>query len=238
MIEIGILNVCTPAEEQEFNSSEFKNFEIFFDHVDHPFTFKEYRVTEGDFPPTVDTHSTYLITGSPTGVYDDKRWLIGLNQFIQQAYAADKKLVGICFGHQMLAHSLGGEARKSDKGWGVGLKSVDVINHQPWMDHSIDQLNLYYCHQDQVEALPANAVHLGGNAFCPNAMFSIGTQVLGIQGHPEFTRKTMDFAINYLNPVLPSSVTESAKETIDGARDSQIVAQWIVDFVSLEEPST
>ncbi|MEM7803117.1 MAG: hypothetical protein AAF633_28260, partial [Chloroflexota bacterium] len=109
-MQIGLLNVCTPKDEEEFNARELHSFEKFFGFAESNVSLVEYRVTEGEMPAGVSAHEAYLITGSPVGVYDDASWLPMLAAFIREAYDARKKLVGICFGHQMLAHSLGGHA--------------------------------------------------------------------------------------------------------------------------------
>ena len=66
------------------------------------------------------------ITGSAAGVYDDFPWLDPLRDFIRRAYAAKTPMLGICFGHQIMADALGGDVRKSEKGWGIGRHVYDV----------------------------------------------------------------------------------------------------------------
>jgi GMP synthase-like glutamine amidotransferase len=90
-------------------------------------------------------------------------------------------MVGICFGHQLLAQALGGQLVKSEKGSGLGLHSFRISRRKLWMIKQPKQYALYFFHQDQVTRLPPRADLLGGNAFCPNAFFSVGDRVLGIQ---------------------------------------------------------
>ncbi|MEM7133653.1 MAG: GMP synthase [Chloroflexota bacterium] len=231
-MQLGILNACTPQDEEEFQAEEFQNFDQFFALADHGMTLIEYRITEGEFPRTTDECDAYLITGSPKGVYDDEGWIGQLGDFIRDSYLDGKKLVGICFGHQMLAHSLGGHTEKSSKGWGIGPNTVEIAKLQPWMAPRLPQGNFYFCHQDQVMRLPEGAIQLAGNAFCPNGMFIVGKQVLGLQAHPEFTANVMHRAIELLRPMVEEEQSNIAEvRTSERQVDNEIMAQWIVNFL-------
>jgi GMP synthase-like glutamine amidotransferase len=231
-MRLGILNATTPADEAIFAAREIENFQAFFDQVPHELCLTEYRVTEGEFPQELQECDAYLLTGSPQGVYDPDPWIPQLADFLQQSYAAGQKLVGICFGHQMLAHTLGGHTEKSEKGWGMGLRSFEIHTAPQWMNPLLPTGQLYFCHQDQVIRLPAQAEHVAGNAFCPNVIFTIGTQVLGIQGHPEFSDAYMALLIEALGPIAGDTVMSQATASLDaGKPDRTIVARWIINFL-------
>ena len=232
-MKLGILNNCTPKEEADFDEREFEAFRDFLNSVSHPFELTEYRVTEGELPASPLDCDAYLLTGSPKGVYDDERWIAELGEFVRESYAADRKLVGVCFGHQMLAHALGGHAEKSDKGWGMGRRPAEIVSRKPWMRPELALSNLYYCHQDQVISLPPKAELLGRNEFCPNMMFTIGDKVLATQAHPEFKDQTMQRAVDHFRKELPGDFLDEVAGTIEpGATDSQILAHWIVNFLT------
>lgn len=231
--KVGLLNACSPADEEEFGTVELDSFFDFFQQVPHPFKLIEYRITEGEFPENPQTCDAYLITGSPKGAYDEDIWIGQLIDFIQCCYKASVKMVGICFGHQVLAHALGGRAEKSPKGWGLGLRDVVVEAERPFMTPALPNGRFYFCHQDQVVKLPAEAERLAGNPFCPNGMFVIGDQMLGIQAHPEFTPQIMDKAIDWFatqSPAERETALHAAKTM--GAADNIVLAQWIVNFLT------
>ncbi len=236
-MKLGILNACSPADEAEFGTREFETFQTFLAMADHDFMLVEYRITEGDFPDAPTACDAYLITGSPKGVYDGEVWIAQLQDFIRAAHAQRRKLVGICFGHQILAHALGGHTEKSEKGWGIGRHVVEIAATRPWMQPPLPTGGFYFCHQDQVQQLPNGAERLAGNNFCPNGMFVIGEEglgdrVFGLQAHPEFTPAVMAHAFNWLRTQADQALVDQAvARTVGQAVDNAVMAQWIVNFL-------
>ena len=86
-------------------------------------------VVRGERPASALDFDGWLITGSRHGVYDDLFWMPPLQDFIRELADQQIPLVGICFGHQIIAEALGGRVVKSDRGWGVRLHRyhVDLI---------------------------------------------------------------------------------------------------------------
>ena len=113
------------------------------------------------FPDNVDDYDGYLISGSAFGVYDDASFIKRLMNLILQIYNNKKPLVGVCFGHQIIAHTLGGQAQKWDRGWGLGTIKVNLIDLPDWIEEDNFNnnkswtINLIHVHQDQVIALPS-----------------------------------------------------------------------------------
>lgn len=107
-----------------------------------------------------------VITGSSAGVYEDHAWLPPLFDWIRAA-RGQTRLVGICFGHQAMAQALGGDVRKSDRGWGVGLHRYEVMSAEPWMVPPLRRVAVPASHQDQVQTLPPGARVTLASAFSP-----------------------------------------------------------------------
>ncbi|MCB9420696.1 MAG: GMP synthase [Ardenticatenaceae bacterium] len=234
--QVGILNAIHPQKSViDWGGLPVDAYIRFFQDAGAPFTFVGYEVAQGQLPASPDECDAYVITGSSNGVYDLDAWIPELMAFVRESYRAGKKLVGICFGHQILAHALGGHAEKSEKGWGLGLKKFSVLQSKPWMTDGAEQCSLHFAHQDQVVALPPQAELLGGNAFCPNAFFVIGDQVLGIQGHPEFTRSMMEDLLGPMKTELEPVVHETAVSSLSqGTPDNELVGKWLVNFLANE----
>ena len=129
------------------------------------FEVETFDVQAGQLPDPA-AHEAVLITGSPAGVYDELPWIQPLEAFIRAA--KDSCMVGICFGHQVMAEALGGHVEKSDKGWGTGLHRYSVVRHEPWMDEATE-IAVPASHQDQVVVQPPHTEVLATSEFTPFA---------------------------------------------------------------------
>ena len=197
---------------------------------DTKMTFTNYAVVDGTFPADVSDYDGYLITGSRHGVYEDLPFIEQLMTFIQKCYAKNIPQVGICFGHQALAKALGGRVEKSTKGWGVGIRQVNVAKTTNWMTKGADTLDLIYVHQDQVIELPSNAVHIAGDDFCPNAAFAMGDTVFSIQGHPEFDKGYVHELLAIRGDEMGEMVSQTAQDSLAGDHEGERVGKWIMAF--------
>ncbi|MCB0084261.1 MAG: hypothetical protein KDE47_25150 [Caldilineaceae bacterium] len=231
-MKIGILNAIPHGDDIRWNHTPVDAYVRFLQSAHAPFTYRAYDLLKNEFPTIPDECDAYLISGSPSGVYDADAWIAQLGDFIRAAYQAEKKLVGVCFGHQILAHALGGFAAKSEKGWGLGRHTVDIYAHAPWMDHKPASASFYYAHHDQVMELPPQARLLGGNDFCPNAFFTIDGRVLGMQAHPEFSTTIMQDVLTVVEADVEPTCFARAQDSLDdGAPDNDVAARWVVDFL-------
>ncbi len=190
-----------------------------------------FAVRDGLFPTDIDAFDAYVITGSPRGVYDDDDWIAPLHDLVRTLYAAGKPLIGICFGHQLIANALGGKAEKATQGWGAGIRTIPVTatGDHPLRPHP--SFDLLYMHQDQVTALPDDAEILMGDDFCPIAAYRIGTQVLCFQGHPEFTHEVVaaiiDLREDNIGPARAAAGRDSLKRPHDGVQISRVITDFM-----------
>lgn len=186
----------------------------------------------GELPDTGDTKSIYLITGCNQSAYDNTPWIVTLGEWIRKAYTNKCKLVGICFGHQLIAHALGGKVVKAKQGWGTGIRESTIIDEYSANLFGDRQLSLLYNHHDQVVELPHNAIRIATSDFCINEAFRIGTQVITFQGHPEYT-------LPYAEHLLRNHSAGENAQTIEAALSSlktkvhkgSGVAQWILTMM-------
>ena len=192
--------------------------------------YARFDVRAGDWPDP-DVFEAFLITGSAAGVYDPLPWIPPLIAFLR-ALPPDRKLVGICFGHQIMAEAYGGRAEKSERGWGLGLHRYDIHHAAGFMDDPAP-IAVPVSHQDQVTRLPPAARALGGNAHCPNGILAYADRAaLSVQCHPEFAPDyaralTRDHRAGAVDP----SLAERALASLDAPHDSARVGGWIRRFL-------
>jgi GMP synthase-like glutamine amidotransferase len=180
--------------------------------------------------PEADMHAAYLITGSPAGVYDPLPWIDPLQQFIRSA--RDSKMVGICFGHQVMAEALGGHVEKSDKGWGAGLHKYAIIRSEPWID-SAGTIAAPASHQDQVVVQPPNTDVVAASDFTPLAALAwTDRPAISFQFHPEFSPAFAKALIAQRFDTV--SDPDAAIASLDAPNDNAHVGQWIRNFFNGE----
>jgi len=189
--------------------------------------FRYYEAHRGRLPSSARECDAWLCSGSKYSVYDGDRWIADLAAFIR---AIDRPYVGICFGHQMLAHAMGGEVAKAKQGWGVGILGVEVLRDEPWMQPPMKTFSIQHMHQDQVQKLPAGSVLLGSSPHCKVGMFRVGETRLGIEGHPEFTVEFGSALINARRPLLGEQA-DRALRSLKEKSDGPVVGRWIDSFL-------
>jgi GMP synthase (glutamine-hydrolysing) len=186
------------------------------------FSFRTWAVVDGDFPPGIHAAEGWLITGSRHGAYEDHPWIPPLEAFIRAAYAARVPLVGICFGHQIIAQALGGRVEKHGGGWTVGPTEYDFDG---------ETLVLNAWHQDQVVALPEDARVLATNAGCAHAALVYGDRALTLQAHPEFGPEFIGSLIERRGRgLVPDPLLDAAAAQLDRPIQDAAIAERIAGF--------
>jgi GMP synthase-like glutamine amidotransferase len=192
-----------------------------------------YDVAAGELPPDVGRHGAYLITGSSAGVYEDLPWIPKLATFLRAAKGR-AKLVGICFGHQIMAEAFGGRVEKSAKGWGIGLHGYPIVRHETWMD-DVPLVSAPASHQDQVVQPPPNAELIASSVFTPYAGFSWhDQQALSFQFHPEMSPAFARALYDSRRDRIPG--VDAAIASLDAPNDNARVGGWINRFLSAPQP--
>ncbi len=232
-LKLGILDCDQLHESLRAQYASYGHMmQTLFMQVAPSINFAVYKVIEGVYPEDIDECDGYIITGSKSSAYDNDEWIGELRNYIRTLSSQHKKMVGICFGHQLLAHVLGGITQKSDVGWGVGVKSSDVLATPVWMQPPLTSFSLLVSHQDQVVQLPSTATVIARGDYCPNAAFQMGDNILGFQGHPEFIRGYSRQLMEMRRGIIPDAVIEKALASLLDETDHLVIAQWIVNFFS------
>ncbi len=219
-MKIGILQTGHAPDEVRDELGDVNTF--FMRLLDgQDFSFETYAVVDDAFPDSPTDCDGWLITGSKHGAYEDLPWIGQLETLIRDIYATARPLVGICFGHQIIAQALGGKVEKFDGGWAVGRQTYD------WQG---EQVSLNAWHQDQVVQRPENATPLACNDFCENAALVYDNRVFTLQAHPEFGDPMIDGLIQARAGTVPPALIETAKSNLGKDNDNLRLAKQIGTF--------
>lgn len=220
-MKIGILRAGhSPEELTESLGNYDEMFEKLLDGND--FEFETFSVVDGVFPSGAEAADGWLITGSKHGAYEDHPWIPPLENLIRDVHATGKPMIGVCFGHQIIAQALGGKVEKFGGGWSVGRTEYTL-------DGAPVALNAW--HQDQVVELPHDARVVGSSDFCANAMLAYGDSIWTVQAHPEFPAEFIDGLIKTRGKgVVPENQLEAATAVLPEPTDSQRIAAHMAQF--------
>lgn len=183
-----------------------------------------------EFPTDIAKFDGVILTGSPASVHEDEPWIARLEALIKQIIDARIPMFGACFGHQLIAKTLGAEIIRNPNGWGHGRLGVERVDRLPWAADLPQHLSLYGSHNEQVAALPKGARLIFRGKGCDIAGFALGDHVLTIQHHPEMTYEFIfDLVQHYADYVGPE-VTASAMETLQQPANRAEFAKEIARF--------
>lgn len=188
--------------------------------------FHDWNVVDMEFPASIHEADGWLLTGSRHGAYEDHPFIAPLEEFIREVYAAAVPMVGICFGHQIIAQALGGKVEKSPRGWQVGRQEY-------YFDGEKLALNAW--HQDQVVVKPPQAEVCATSESCDFAALIYGKRAYSVQAHPEFDSSFVEGLIDKRGRgVVPDALLDAATDRLAAANDNAAIAARIGAFFRQE----
>jgi len=228
---LGILDADTLRDDlQPQYVSYAKMMQNLFEKAHKELQFRSYQVNKGEYPQKIDECDAYLITGSKSSAYDNDEWITQLKVYVQSLYQKNKKILGICFGHQLIAMALGGDTRLASQGWGVGVHQYET-SRQGRRLFLPAQLSLLVSHRDQVVKMPKDAVKVASSEFCPIAAYQIKNQVLCFQGHPEFTADYADALMQARVDIIPEDTFSLGQKSLHTSSHGLQVARVMASFI-------
>jgi GMP synthase (glutamine-hydrolysing) len=184
-------------------------------------------------PPTA--FSGVVLTGSHAMVSERAPWSEALVPWLQEAVRAGTPVLGICYGHQLLAHALGGEVTHHPDGVEIGTVTVNrhaVSEADPLLGGLPERFPAQAVHWQSVRKLPANAVLLAGSAHEAHHAFRVGERAWGVQFHPEFSDPALRAYLDGLGPILASEGRDAAA-IADALRPTPEAASVLPRFAKL-----
>lgn len=156
--------------------------------------------------PDISEFDGFVLSGSELGVYDTPPWMDALRALILSAQENQVPLFGICFGHQIMADTLGGKAELVSAGNVIGTRRFQI-------DGTLTDAHVW--HQDQVVKVPQGATVIGRADYCPVAVLAYDFPAMSVQFHPEYSRDFLDGAIvTCTGTLLDPELAGNARETL------------------------
>jgi GMP synthase-like glutamine amidotransferase len=232
MAEIAILETGVPPENYADQFGRYTDMFMTLAGPEHAYAVFDAQACV--FPDDPAAWDAVMVTGSPAGTYDPLPWIDPLKDFLNAA-KGKTRLVGICFGHQIMAEAFGGRVEKSDKGWGIGLHTYVVERREPWMGSAPPPcVSIPVSHQDQVVEKPPSAEVVAASRFTPFAALSYTDHpAISFQFHPEFEPEYAERLIE--RRIKRHDVTEEHAElalaSLRQPDDRPLVAEWVRRFI-------
>ncbi|MDD2845085.1 MAG: amidotransferase [Rhodoferax sp.] len=195
-------------------------------------TFDIFNTVKGEYPASFEPYDAVLLTGSKADSFSQEPWVLALKDKVQALLLAKKKLIGVCFGHQLIALCLGAKVGRAPQGWGAGRMTYEWLAPELAHAQGREDVALLASHQDQVFDLPGGTRLLATSAFCPVAAFGIDGQLFCVQAHPEFVEDYSAFLLNKRRSMFGEERYQAFIQSLAKGHDGLAVARMMVAFIN------
>lgn len=165
---------------------------------------KLFRPDQGELIPSPDHFSGAIITGSWAMVTDMLPWSEVTAEWIRQAHKDSLPLLGVCYGHQLITHALGGLVGNNPTGSERGLQLIELCGdyeNDPLLKYMPKHISAWLSHQQTVLSPPEGAKVLAFSAQDSCQIIRYSDTTFSVQFHPEFTLDIMMACLRYNNVI-------------------------------------
>ncbi|KAF2458934.1 class I glutamine amidotransferase-like protein [Lineolata rhizophorae] len=193
----------------------------------------KWNVVDEDKYPALEDVDAVLLTGSKHNAFEDHPWILRLVEYTKTVLGQDRvRIIGACFGHQIVGRALGAKVDRSEVGWEISCCAMDLTEKGKEL-FGRDQLQLYQLHRDIVYEYPPGVEPLGSSAKCAvQGMYQKG-RLITVQGHPEFTKDIMMelFEVRHDMGILDDVIFGDAMSRVGHAHDGVVVSAAFLKFL-------
>ena len=205
------------------------------------FRYQYYNCYEGKFPDKLEISicDCFMITGSPHSVYDNLEWINKLKELVRYFDNIKKKMIGICFGHQLIAAALGCEVKKNTKGWEVSRCRIELnklgqsLLKKKAINHNDNYLYIHQMHKDIVSDINEDSglEIFSYNDMCNNQGMIKENHILTFQGHPEYFAGIIETLLNQRKNIIDKMIVSSGIERCNWYTNKGILLEIITNFI-------
>jgi GMP synthase-like glutamine amidotransferase len=229
---IGILACDHVTDDDLLSAAEGMDYDAMYTallkRAEPEINVKIYDVVNGELPERPDECDGWIITGARYDAYSDEPWITALRHFVAEIHQHNARLAGVCFGHQIVAHALGGEAGPAGE-WKAGPQEM-TVEPTPWFEGGTVWLNAM--HRDVAHTLPPQAKPIAAGTTAEHPAYLVGDTIFCVQDHPEFNRRYTAAIIDARRERMGNDTADAAAKTVmEVDTDGDVVGRWIVDFL-------
>ncbi len=177
--------------------------------------------------PEPNTFRALILTGSHANVTENLSWMLSLKEYVVRGYAQSVPMLGICFGHQLLASAFGGKVGANPNGKEYGAVTFRLSREgkaNPLFAGLPESFPVFMSHEQSALQLPAGAQCLGQTSKESHGAFFLQPNVWGLQFHPEFDPQIMRW---YLENHFHIPAAEISRYLKDGENMPPILKRFL-----------
>ncbi|KAI1849989.1 hypothetical protein JX265_003362 [Neoarthrinium moseri] len=190
-------------------------------------------VNDLDSYPDPETLDAVLISGSKHNSFESDEWILRLVQYTKRLLEGGRvRIIGVCFGHQIVARAMGNEVGRSVRGWELSVVEM-ALTEEGKKIFGKDTLRIQQMHRDEVHSYPPGTIPLAHTDVCAVQGYYIPKRLIAVQGHPEFTEPmvTEILGMRHEGGIIADGVYKDAMSRVGNEHDGVLIAQAFLKFL-------